>query len=257
MVDDVDVTAGLAWAEGVVGPVRAVRELAGGWTSTMLALRTESADEVVLRLMTREPWRTHGAGLTARESRTQEMLARTPVPAPRTIALDAEGVLVHPVDVEPTAEVRDYQSWAWEAKFRVPRWARDAGVWLEAFALLREAPPETEPCFIHRDFQPRNVLWLGGDVTGVVDWVETSVGPAWLDVAHCCTNLAIGHGNEAAERFAAAYAERTGRRPEPYFDVMDVVGFLPPPGKVGFFDDEGVENQRLEERLRSVIGGPR
>ena len=288
-VDDLDVTAALGWAEGVIGPVSAVRELPGGWTSTMLALTTEGDEDFVLRLMTREPWRTHGEGLTARESEIQEMLAHTRVPAPRSVALDAEGrhcgfpahlmtllpgrvdvdridpfflgeladLLVNIHEVEPTVDVRDYQSWAWVAKFRVPRWARDSGVWLEAFALLRAAPPEFQPCFIHRDFQPRNVLWFGGHITGVVDWVETSIGPAWLDVAHCSTNLAIVHGNEAADLFRAAYTERTGREPEPYFDVMDIVGFLPPPGKVGFFNDDGKENRRLEDRLRSVVQSTR
>lgn len=282
---DLDVTAALEWAAGMIGPVTAVRELAGGWTSTMLALTTDGDDDVVLRLMTREPWRTHGAGLTARESEIQEMLANTPVPAPRTRALDADGrdcgfpahlmtllpgrtdvdrvdavflgeladLLVTIHDVAPTADVRAYQSWAWEAKFRVPRWARDPGLWLEAFALLRAAPPAFQPCFIHRDFQPRNVLWSKGNITGVVDWVETSIGPAWLDVAHCCTNLAIVHGNDAADLFGAAYTERTGHGAEPYFDVMDVVGFLPPPGMDGFFKDDGKENRRLEDRLRSVM----
>lgn len=285
--DALDVAAALEWAEGVVGRVTAVRELSGGWTSTMLALKTGGDHDVVLRLMTREPWRTHGQGLTARESEIQVMLADTPVPAPRTVALDAEGrdcgfpahlmtllpgsidvdridrasvgeladLLVTIHEVEPTLDVRAYQSWAWEAKFQVPRWARDSGLWLEAFALLRATPPQFQPSFIHRDFQPRNVLRHDGHITGVVDWVETSIGPAWLDVAHCCTNVAIVHGNEPADLFAAAYTERTGVRPEPYFEVMDVVGFLPPPGKVGFFRDDGDENRRLEDRLRTVMQG--
>jgi aminoglycoside phosphotransferase (APT) family kinase protein len=194
----------------------------------MLALTSDAGDEVVLRLMTREPWRTHGAGLTARESEIQGMLANTPVPAPHTRALDADGLscgfpahlmtlipgridleridgafidelagqLVTIHDVAPAADVRAYQSWAWEAKFQSPRWARDPGLWLDAFTLLRTDPPAFQPCFIHRDFQPRNVLWAEGRITGVVDWVETSIGPAWLDVAHCSTNIAIVHGNE-------------------------------------------------------------
>lgn len=277
--------AALRWAADVVGPITGMRELAGGWTSTMLALSVEGGDEVVLRLMTREPWRTHGAGLTARESAVQKMLAATPVPAPRTLALDADGrhcgvsahlmtllpgridpdrtgeattarlvdVLATIHDVEPTIEVRAYQSWAWEAKHVVPPWASDAGPWLDAFALLRTDPPDFRPCFIHRDFQPRNVLWSQDRISGVVDWVETSVGPAWLDVAHCATNIAIVHGDAAADAFAAAYTERTGRVAQPYFDVMDVVGFLPPPGKSGFFDDAGPENRRLEDRLRTAL----
>jgi len=282
---DLDVTAALEWARRVIGPITDVRELSGGWTSTMLALSGDGGDDVVLRLMTREPWRTHGAELTVRESEIQEMLAGTPVPAPRTQALDADGwdcgfpahlmtllpgrvdiervdagfigeladLLVTIHDVAPTVDVRAYQSWAWEAKFQVPAWARDPGLWREAFALLRTPPPPFEPCFIHRDFQPRNVLWSDGHITGVVDWVETSIGPAWLDVAHCCTNIALVHGSAAADLFGAAYTERTARKAEPYFDVMDVVGFLPPPGREAFFEDGSEENRRLEERLRAVL----
>jgi len=283
--EEIDVAAALRWAERVLGRVMAARELAGGWTSTMLVVTGEDGAEAVLRLMTREPWRTHGAGLTTRECEVQRMLADAPVPAPRTLALDAEGrhcgvpahlmtllpgsldvdrtggavtaaladLLATIHDVVPTIEVRDYESWAWEAKFVTPPWARDPLLWQDAFALLRTDPPSFEPCFLHRDFQARNVLWSGDRISGVVDWVETSMGPAWLDVAHCATNLAVVHGAEAAETFATAYTARTGRVAAPYFDVMDVVGFLPPPGRSAFFADDGPENPRLEERLRLVM----
>lgn len=284
-VDELGLSAAVQWAERTIGPVGSVRELVGGQTSTMLALTPDAGEEVVLRLISREPWRTHGAGLTARESEVQRMLADTPVPAPRTLALDAVGrhcgfpahlmtflpgnldidhvggavtdrlvdLLAAIHDVVPTIDVRAYQSWAWEAKFVTPSWATDPSLWQEAFALLRTDPPAFEPCFLHRDFQPRNVLWDRGQVSGVVDWVETSIGPAWLDVAHCATNIAIVHGDEAADAFAASYARRTGREAAPYFDVMDVVGFLPPPGKRGFFADDGPENRHLEARLRAGL----
>jgi aminoglycoside phosphotransferase (APT) family kinase protein len=282
--DDVDVAAALAWAAAVMGPIADVRELAGGWTSTMLSLTTEAREDVVLRLMTREPWRSHGQALTTRESEIQEMLAPTSVPAPRSRALDADGrscgypahlmslapgqvdvdrvdatsltrladMLATVHDVVPTIEVRTYQSWAWEAKYTVPPWATDRCVWEEAFALLRTDPPTYRPCFIHRDFQLRNVLWHDGQVSGVVDWVETSIGPAWLDVAHCCSNMAMDHGNEVADAFAAAYVDRTDSEPQPYFEAMDIVGFLPPAGKDAFpFEVDAW--LRLEERLRSVM----
>lgn len=86
-VDAIDTTAAREWATGVVGPLLGVDRLVGGWTSTMLGLRTQASQQVVLRLMTREPWRTHGAGLTTRELLVQEMLGPTPVPAPRSLAL--------------------------------------------------------------------------------------------------------------------------------------------------------------------------
>lgn len=283
--DGPDVVAALTWVDRVAGPVTGVQELTGGWTSTMLALTTDRTD-LVLRLMTREPWRTHGEGLTTREHQVQKMLASTTVPAPHSLALDASGrscghpahlmtrlpgsvdvgrvdpvslgqladLLVSIHEVEPTIEVRPFESWAWEAKFHPPSWSSDPGLWQEAFAVLRTPPPGFEPRFIHRDFQPRNVLWAEGCVSGVVDWVETSIGPAWLDVAHCSTNIALAHSTEAADRFAAAYLARTGCEAQPYFDVMDIVGFLPPPGRRAFFRGDGPEHGRLERRLHSVLG---
>jgi aminoglycoside phosphotransferase (APT) family kinase protein len=282
--DGLDVTDGLRWAADAVGSVARVSELSGGWTSTMLALDAADDGEFALRLMTREPWRGHGPALTTRECEVQQMLADSSVPAPRSRALDADGracgfpahlmsllpgrtdldrtdelsldllaaQLAGIHDISPTIDVRVYQSWAWEAKYVVPPWARDAALWEDAFALLRTDAPHVEPCFIHRDFQYRNVLWSGDRISGVVDWVETSMGPAWLDVAHCCTNIAIIHGSETADRFAAAYVARTGREPQHYFDVMDIVGFLPPPGKEGFIT-RGSERRRLEKRLSSVM----
>jgi len=96
------------------------------------------------------------------------------------------------------------------------------------------------------------VLWYGGQVSGVVDWVETSLGPAWLDVAHCCTNIALVRGNQPADIFGDAYTQRTGRAAQPYFDVMDIVGFLPPPGREGLFTSPP-ELRHLEDRLHAVL----
>ncbi|NYD59212.1 aminoglycoside phosphotransferase (APT) family kinase protein [Nocardioides marinisabuli] len=274
----------LDWAARRTSQVTGSRELVGGWTSTMLALSTQSHRDVVLRLMDREPWRSHGAGLTTRESEVQQALVGSAVPAPRSLALDADGaacgvpahlmtlvpgavdvdrvddesldelarVLAAVHDVPPLPGLRAYESWAWEAKHVVPAWACDRGVWEGAFDLLRTEPPAHEPRLVHRDFHHRNVLWSRGRVTGVVDWVETSVGPVWLDVAHCCTNIAVRHGSDRADAFAAAYVARTGAEPQPYFDVMDVVGFLPPPGRSAWVTAHD-ECQRLEQHLRRVL----
>jgi aminoglycoside phosphotransferase (APT) family kinase protein len=275
----------IAWAAEQLGSdVVDSHELTGGWTSTMLALTTATGTRAVLRLMTNEPWRTHGPELSTREHETQLLLAGTSVPAPRSLALDADGAgtgepahlmtlvpgavdldrvadedlealaatlaTVH--SLEPDVRPRTYQSWAWPAKYVVPDWAQEPAAWKHAFGLLRQDAPAYDGTFLHRDFQPRNVLWTGPEITGLVDWVETSWGPAWLDVAHCCTNIALLHGTETADRFAAAYVAQTGREPGPYFDVMDVVGFLPPPGRKAMITDPS-QQRRLEERLLSLV----
>jgi len=239
----------LDWAGEVLGDVVAdVRPLAGGITSTMLALTTASGDQAVLRLMTNEPWRTHGAELTTREHQTQLMLAQTDIPAPHSIALDASGarageaahlmtLLPGAVDTgrvsdtdlkivagmlsaihafRPDETPRTYQSWAYPSKYVVPDWAREPAAWERAFEVLGQDTPAYDAVFLHRDFAPRNLLWTGAEITGIVDWVETSWGPAWLDVAHFRTMLAVGHSTEVADRFGATYQELTGREPQPY-----------------------------------------
>jgi len=107
-------------------------------------------------------------------------------------------------------------------------------VWEWAFAAIDRPAPDFEPCFLHRDFHPGNVLWENGRVSGVVDWVETSAGPADLDVAHCASNLAGLHGVETARAFRRSYVDQGGRLTtdadaSAYWQLLDLIGFLPTP----------------------------
>src|SRR3954452_17323362 len=168
-----------AWAEAVLGAaITDVVELSGGITSTMLALSDASGQQAVLRLLTKEPWRTHGLELTRRERAALQELATTPVPAPRSIGLDAEGavagVAMHlmsrlpgvpttgagegagagavmaemlaPIhDVRPAEPFRTYQSWAREEKWVMPGWAAHPDSCQRAFGVLAEEPRRTGP----------------------------------------------------------------------------------------------------------------
>jgi aminoglycoside phosphotransferase (APT) family kinase protein len=141
---------------------------------------------------------------------------------------------VHAVVPDPGEWPRLYESWAFESKRVVPPWSGDDGLYREAFARLAESPPAYDATFLHRDFHPANVLVSGGVVSGVVDWVETSTGPADLDVAHCATNLAGLHGVEAAQAFRRAYVDRGGvlagdAHAAAYWQLLDLVAFLPGP----------------------------
>jgi len=90
------------------------------------------------------------------------------------------------------------------------------------------------------------VLDAGGvDVTPALTWAAGLSGP-----------LTEVHRLEGGWT-STAYTDRTGREPQPHFDVMDVVGFLPPLGRRGFFDDDRDATRRLEERLRAVMARPR
>lgn len=275
---------GLAWSELVLGArITEVSELSGGLTSTMLALTDVAGRRSVLRLMTNEPWKAHGCALTEREASALQTLEDTPVPAPTSLGLDAEGrrtgvaahlmsrlpgrpatgvddldvtamatllAVIH--EVKPAKSFRAYQSWAWEAKRILPAWTKHPGSWQRGFDVLAGEPPSYEPMFLHRDYSHRNLLWSGGEISGVVDWVETSTGPAWLDAGHAATNLALAFGPEPAWTFLERYAALTGRQMEKYWLVMDAVGFLPPPGREPMFGS-ATELERLDHWLHDLI----
>ncbi|WP_374455673.1 phosphotransferase family protein [Nocardioides sp.] len=280
----IDLDGALAWAGSALGsPVVSHERLEGGLTSRMLALRTESSSEAVLRLMTNEPWRTHGAELTTREHQAQTFLAGTDVPAPTSLALDADGtacgVAAHLMSrlpgearsdidddglpamagllatihaLRPAEPFRTYQSWAWEAKWVVPSWTRHPGSWRRAFEVLAGPAPAYEPTFLHRDFGHRNLLWLDGAISGVVDWVETSTGPAWLDAVHAASTLAVTVGYERGKNFMDAYQAVAPEGFNSYWMVMDAVGYLPPPGKPPLFRDPD-QHARLDRWLDLAI----
>jgi aminoglycoside phosphotransferase (APT) family kinase protein len=93
----------------------------------------------------------------------------------------------------------------------------DARAWAAGIDVIRRPAPAYEGRFLHRDFQPGNVLFdvpparpAAARITGVVDWAATSWGPADLDVAHCSTNLALLHGPAWGLRFTEAYEEAGG-----------------------------------------------
>jgi len=281
----------LDWTADVWGRrIVDVARLTGGFTSTMLRLTAEDGSQAVLRLMTREPWRTHAAGLLRREAGVQALLAGTPVAAPTSLALDADGSRagtpahlmtllpgslelgrcdddflgrlagllgsIHAVD-PGSDRPRTFQSWAPPAKRQLPQWSARPELWREAFALLETEPPAYDGRFLHRDFHLGNVLWDGDEPTGVVDWVETSWGPAALDVAHAATYLSMLHGVAAAERFV----KLTGCEVPAYWQVLDVVGYLPDPVKVtapwrdcGHHVPDRVAHERLEELLEQALG---
>ncbi|MDQ0936036.1 aminoglycoside phosphotransferase (APT) family kinase protein [Streptomyces turgidiscabies] len=153
---------------------------------------------------------------------------------------------------------------------QVPEQPKQPDVWQRAVDVIRRPPPAYQPCFLHRDFHPGNVLFSGEGadlaITGVVDWVETSWGPADLDVAHCSTALALLHGVHVGVRLADHYIAAGGTLSDDpadhlYWRVLDALAFAPDAEKVaepwrelGRADlTQLVLAQRLEEYLQALF----
>ncbi|MFG2895009.1 phosphotransferase family protein [Streptomyces sp. NPDC048248] len=147
---------------------------------------------------------THLVGRTVLDE--EGLATRVPLLARQLVAIHA---------LRPAERPREYVALTTADTVVTPRGA-DVAAWAAAIDVIRGPAPPYEGRFLHRDFQPGNVLFdvppspAGPRITGVVDWAATSWGPADLDVAHCSTNLALLHGPAWGLRFAEAYEEAGG-----------------------------------------------
>ncbi|WP_262386978.1 aminoglycoside phosphotransferase family protein [Streptomyces sp. TRM49041] len=173
---------------------------------------------------------------------------------------------IHRVEVPEAARPRAYQAWTAPDRVRIPEGTARRLLWERAVDVIRRDPPPHTRCFLHRDFHPGNVLFTGTGaglrITGVVDWVETSWGPADLDVAHCSTALALLHGTDAGMGFADLYAESGGAlSPDPashlYWRLLDALAYAPDAEKVALpwreLGRTDLTPQVLTERLETYL----
>ncbi|MFE7754014.1 phosphotransferase family protein [Streptomyces sp. NPDC057418] len=235
-----------------------------------------SRRSLVLRSFVKPFYVCHAEGLLTREAAVLRLLGSTDVPVaglvavdptaqycdhpsllmtllPGTVRLGDEGVdrraellahqllRIHRLPVSAEARPRTYQAWTSPERVSPPEDTDHPELWQRAVNVIRREPPEYQACLLHRDFHPGNVLFTGdGDglrISGVVDWVETSWGPADLDVAHCSTALALLHGVSVGMDFADRYVAAGGTLAEDraahlYWRLLDALAFAPDAEKV-------------------------
>ncbi|MGW6289074.1 phosphotransferase family protein [Streptomyces sp. NPDC055107] len=245
----------LAWvSRHLKAGERVVKAVAlhGGITAEMRRLTVRTRDggtrDLVLRTYADPFYVEHAEGGLHAEADALTLLKGTGVPAPSLVAvdptaaqcefpsllmthlagrtvLDDEGVerrirllarqLVAIHSLRLAERPRKYVTLTTADTVVVPQGA-NAAIWTAAIDVIRKPPPPGEGRFLHRDFQPGNVLFdvppsnpEDARITGVVDW-SPSWGPADLDVAHCSVNLALLHGPAWGMRFTEAYEEAGG-----------------------------------------------
>ena len=260
--------AALRWAAAAVGAgsrVVRVRLLASSWLANHAIDVADAAGgmhRLVLRRWARPGWEVDDPTLTAaREAAVLELLAVTPVPAPRLVAADPDGAACdvpallltrlpgRPPD--PAADPRRlvdglaaalpaihavragaaalpaYHRFYDPGSLVPPAWSGRRALWARAIETAAGPPPPGERCLIHRDYHPGNTLWSRGRLVGVVDWNFGSWGPPSFDLGHMRVNLATDLGPGWADEFLAAHRALTGLEHHPWWDLAAMVDVLP------------------------------
>ncbi|MCX4847298.1 phosphotransferase family protein [Streptomyces sp. NBC_00893] len=288
--------------------IERVELLRGGWSARMRRLDItgpQGGRSLVLRSFVKPFYVRHAPGLLTREADVLRLLGGTGIPVARCVAVDPRGehcdhpsllmsllpgevrvddagaaerggllaaqlAAVHRVEVDDRTRPRDYEAWTGPDRVRVPAATARPLLWRRAVDVIRREPPAYVPRFLHRDFHPGNVLFLGEGarlrIGGVVDWVETSWGPADLDVAHCSTALALLHGPSVGMGFAGQYAAAGGRplasgADHLYWRLLDALAHAPDAEKVAVPWRElgradltpGVLMERLEKYVECLL----
>ena len=192
------------------------------------------------------------------EARALQLAEHMPVPTPTLLALDATGdradvpaLVMSLLDGRPVWETRRGSSWVSQTvdamlalhdvdasqtelpqlatyaqkRYDPPRWTTDPALWERAVELFHGPVPTSDVGFVHRDFNPGNVLWVRDRLTGVVDWQSACVGPRSIDPAHCRLNL-FQYSQKMADDVRVVWEQRSGLTFDPWADLASIIGTL-------------------------------
>jgi Ser/Thr protein kinase RdoA (MazF antagonist) len=212
---------------------------------------------LVLKLYTPDPEEPDSP---KREAHILDLLRKSDLTVPQVIAIDPEGVecempallmtrlpgkpRVWPRDIKPwfddlatcAARIHTtpigpealplYRRYEWDKRTAPPPWSMKPALWEKAIEAYRGPSPDHRPTFIHRDFHAGNILWSGGKVQGIVDWLHGCWGPPEQDIAHCRLNLWLNQGPAAADALVAAYRQLapSAQSYHAYWDLDEALG---------------------------------
>ena len=163
-------------------------------------------------------------------------------------ALDgAEGALTRP----PLAET-----------WRPPAGQHDSLISRAVDAVTAHLPSlSSEHVFTHGDFNPSNVLWHRGRISGVVDWSAARLDARWSELAYCRGAVCLLLGPDVADRLADAYSDIAGHASDQLavYDLMSVSSrhylaeSLEVDRQLGHVPDYEVALAHLHEQFRRAL----
>jgi aminoglycoside phosphotransferase (APT) family kinase protein len=284
------VEAWICQSLGCDAPLRFV-SLEGATSASLYKIITSGGESFVLRLFTNRPWLEEEPDLAEHEAAILVKATRANLPAPELIAYISQdspfgipAVLMSCLDGFVQLAPGDFNVWirqlaqnmakihavsaeglpwryfSWneiKKDASMPTWFKDQGLWRSILEVAHGHPLMANEVFIHRDYQPANVLWLNDRLAGVVDWVNGCRGNASVDVAHCRLNLALMYGLNVADKLLQAYEAEVGQfEHHPYWDMDAALSWMPDPDYYEPWREFGlgdIPQRLLRERIKEFL----
>src|SRR5687767_339538 len=244
-----------AFAESVTPGARVtrMRRLVGGGSSDAYDVTLDRAPGRVVVKVFRDG--DHTAPL---EWSRLEFAQRITMPVPEPIAADLEStwfgrpaIVMSRLTGRPDIEPKDVDTWIGclaraltelhetaldgaggaltrpplAETWRPPAGQRDSLISRAVNAVTAHLPSVTsEHVFTHGDFNPSNVLWHRGRISGVVDWSAARLDTRWSELAYCRGSVCLLLGPDTADRLADAYSDIVGHASDELavYDLMSV-----------------------------------
>lgn len=210
----------------------------------------------VIRQIEDKVWMKDEPNILVQEKEQLQHLEQTPINSPRFIAMDHQAIycdyptllmsylpgtlstshidpqklvnqlasqlkLIHKT---PLNQTYTYQPYRKKKDYIVPSWTRHQAAWEQLITYVNQREiPEYKPVFLHRDYHLNNVLWHEDKIVSVVDWINSCIGPRYVDLAHCKWNLAVVFNSNIANSFEKAY----GNNYDVYWDIIALFDLYP------------------------------
>jgi aminoglycoside phosphotransferase (APT) family kinase protein len=84
----------------------------------------------------------------------------------------------------------------------------------KVWQVVRELYPKrqvVQPGLVHVDYWQGNILWLGDQISAVLDWEEAAFGDSAYDVAYCRLDIVMGGNGHVVDEFLRTYEAEMGR----------------------------------------------
>ncbi len=105
---------------------------------------------------------------------------------------------------------------------------------MEAEERVAAWPVREADVFVHGDLWQGNALWVGDQLTGLIDWDCAGAGPAGVDLGSLRCDAAVCFHLDAADEVQRAWEQAAGR-PAVDSAYWDVVAALSTPPDMGWF----------------------